>query len=73
MTQSLTETVAAEIRAELGRQQTSAAELAKRLGVSGTYVWRRLNGQAALSTDDLERISDALGVSVTALLGRRAS
>jgi transcriptional regulator with XRE-family HTH domain len=68
MTQSLNDTVAAEVRAELGRQRVSGAELAKRLGVSGVWVSRRLNAHQPLTTDDLEAISRALDVSVTAFL-----
>lgn len=58
-------TVAAEIRAELGRQRLSQTDLARRLGVSRPWVSRRLSGQTALSIADIARIADDLGVAVT--------
>jgi transcriptional regulator with XRE-family HTH domain len=58
-------TVAAEIRAELGRQRLSQADLARRLGVSRPWVSRRLSGQTALSIPDIARIAHELGVAVT--------
>jgi transcriptional regulator with XRE-family HTH domain len=73
MTQSLNDTVAAEVRAELGRQRVTGAELAKRLGVSGVWVSRRLSGHQSLTTDDLEAISTALAVPVSAFLPGRAA
>jgi transcriptional regulator with XRE-family HTH domain len=58
-------TVAAEIRAELGRQRISQADLARRLGVSRPWVSRRLNGDTALTIGDIATIADNLGVPVT--------
>lgn len=56
------ETVAAEVRAELGRQQLSATELAARLGVTPMWLSRRLRGLTALTIDDTVRIAEALDV-----------
>jgi transcriptional regulator with XRE-family HTH domain len=46
----------------------SQIELARRIGKSHTYVGRRLSGETAFDTDDLERIAGILGVSVVDLL-----
>lgn len=62
--------VAAEVRAELGRQQMSQLMLAALLGVSQSYVSRRLHGEAPFSTTDLERIADALRVPIETFLAR---
>jgi transcriptional regulator with XRE-family HTH domain len=62
-------TVAAEIRAELGRQRISQADLARRLGVSRPWVSRRLNGDTALTIGDIATIADNLGVPVTHFVG----
>ena len=61
--------VAGEVRAAMGRRAVRAAELARRLGRSQTWVSQRLNGNVALDTDDLEAVSAALGVSPQQLLG----
>lgn len=73
MPTSLNDSVAAEIRAELGRQRISSAELARRLGRSDAWVSYRLSSRHALSTDDLERIADALDVSVHCFLPARVA
>lgn len=62
------EAVAAEVRAAVGRRNTNSTALARRLGVSQTYVWRRLKGEVAFDTDDLHRIAGLLGVAVSDLL-----
>lgn len=46
----------------------SATRLARELKVSQTYVWRRLSGETAFDTDDLERIAAVLDVPVADLL-----
>lgn len=69
---TLREQVAEEVRVLLARRRTSATALAKTLGVSQTYVWRRLTGETAFDLDDLERIANALGVTVLDLLPRSA-
>lgn len=63
--QTLNESVAAEIRSELGRQGMRQGELAVQLGWSATYLSRRLNGQVDFSTTDIGQISEALGVPLT--------
>lgn len=62
MSQSTTEYVAAEVRAELGRQGRDNAWLAKQLDVSEMWVSRRLRCITEFSADDLVRTAHALGV-----------
>lgn len=68
----LREEVAAEVRAKLARERISGSELARQLGWSQSYTTRRLDGRIALDLDDLERIADALGVTVHDLIPRTA-
>lgn len=66
----LREYVAEEIRALLGRRKMSATQLAKLMGVSQPYVWRRMTSETAFDLDDLQRIATILGAEVTDLLPR---
>lgn len=66
----LREHAAEEVRALLGRRRISATELARRLGVSQTYVWRRLSGETAFDLDDLEKIAAVLNVEAVELMPR---
>lgn len=68
MAQSLNERVASEVRAEMGRQQLSVNELARRLGFSQPYLSRRMNGTVPLDLIDLEKIARELGVAVETLV-----
>lgn len=71
----LTQRVAAEIRAELGRQQMSQRRLAELLGIDQALVSRRLAATNARpwTTDEIDRIAAALGVPVDRLLGAPAA
>lgn len=64
MTTGLTQRVAAEIRAELARQQMSQRELARRLGIDQAIVSKRLTGGIGRSwtLDELDSIAVVLGV-----------
>jgi transcriptional regulator with XRE-family HTH domain len=64
----LREYVAEELRVLLARRRMSGVQLAKHIGKSHTYVWRRLNGETAFDLDDLERIGVVLGVEPADLL-----
>lgn len=68
MGQTKSEFVAAEIRAELGRQSKSNAWLASKLDVSEMWVSRRLRDVTDITVADLERIAAALDVPVTNFL-----
>jgi transcriptional regulator with XRE-family HTH domain len=65
---SLNNTIAAEVRAELGRRNLSQAQLAVRLGWTQVRLSRRLRSVSDFSTAELEQISDALGVPIAHLL-----
>lgn len=67
---TLAETVAAEVRAEMGRQRIPATALAQELGVSDMYLSRRLGGDKPIPFDlaELERIAAALGVPASQFL-----
>lgn len=66
----LTAEVASEIRARMGRDNVSRAELARRLKVEDSWVGKRLNGRTEIGLSDLQRIARALGVPVIDLLPR---
>jgi DNA-binding Xre family transcriptional regulator len=69
--ESLSDYVAGEIRAMIGRKRTSGRELAGRLGVSRSWVSYRLTGNTEITLNDLERIAAALDVEITELLPAR--
>lgn len=64
--------VAAEVRAELGRQGMSQQKLADRLGWTQVRLSRRLStGETSpvpFSVGELQNVADALGVPVTTFL-----
>lgn len=63
--------IAAEIRAELGRQQLSNRRLAMMIGGGVSYAWvnRRINAcDVDLTFEDVERIAEALKVPLERLL-----
>lgn len=66
---TLNETAIQEIRAELARQRMTQAELAQRMEPerSQRYVSHRLTGRVPLSMDDMETISNVLGVPILQL------
>jgi transcriptional regulator with XRE-family HTH domain len=65
---TLSEEVAEEIRAQLGRKRISQAELARKLGVSGTWVSYRLAGKQPIDLNDLAGIAATLDVAVADLI-----
>jgi transcriptional regulator with XRE-family HTH domain len=71
MAETLRARAAAEVRAEIARQQITQDGLAARLGVSQTWVSRRINGNTAFSTEDLDLVARALGVPVANFTTRR--
>ena len=62
--------VSAEVRAEMGRQNVSARELARRVKRSGPYVQDRLNENKTFNLNDLEVISGALGLTPSEFIDR---
>jgi transcriptional regulator with XRE-family HTH domain len=73
MTQPLTETVAAEVRAELARRNISKTEAAAKLGISRTLLWNRLRGESPFTVDELEALAELLGVPAARFLTGGAS
>jgi transcriptional regulator with XRE-family HTH domain len=69
-TYTLSERVAEEIRAMLGRKRMSGRQLATKLGVSQTWMSTRLSGTTPIDLNDLEKIARVLDVEVTDLLPR---
>lgn len=63
-------TVAAEIRAELGRQRIKYAELSRRLGMSRQRVWALLTDDRPLRDVEIKDIADVLGVPASELMRR---
>lgn len=66
---TLTQMVAAEVRAELARRQITQQQLAAAIGLSQASVSERLRGKTPFTTEDLEKVSAALGVHPAVLLG----
>lgn len=64
MDTDLNATAAAEIRAEMARQRRRDADLAAHLGVSPKTVSATLNGRRRIDLNDIERISEFLGVDL---------
>lgn len=61
--------IAAEVRAELGRQQLSQRRFALMLGVSYPWVNRRIGAtDVEITLEDLERMAKALNVPVQRLM-----
>lgn len=64
------QSIAAEIRAELGRQHQSKRWLAEQIGEPHVTVTRWVNGDGPMSFDSMDAICAALGVSVVDILRR---
>lgn len=70
---SLTDAVAAQVRAELKERDIPQRAIAALLGVSQAAVWRRLTGEVAFNTAELEKIAAYLDLSVAELIEQRAA
>lgn len=68
MPKPLTETVAAEVRAELARQNISRTDAAAKLGMSRTLLWSRLRGETPFKVSELECLAELVGVPVSRFL-----
>jgi transcriptional regulator with XRE-family HTH domain len=73
MGEDFTAQVAAEIRAEMGRQRMSQEALAARIGISQQSLSRRLLGTYPFNTIELAKAAEALNVPVGRLLSRAVS
>lgn len=70
MTASTPTPLALEIRAEMARQQLTAADLAVRCDLSVSQVTRRLNGTVDISIGEAVILTDAVGVPLHTMLQR---
>jgi transcriptional regulator with XRE-family HTH domain len=66
-TQPLAPFVAAEIRAEMARQNLTSAALALRVGRPKQTVHRWTAGQTPVAVDDLPAVCEALGITLVEL------
>lgn len=66
----MTEAVAAELRAELGRQKLSMREFSRRSSLPLTTLQRTLSGKRAIDVDELFEICDWLEVDAGDLIAR---
>jgi hypothetical protein len=69
MANTLTASVAEEIRAELGRQRRSGVWLARQVGMTQSRFSRRLVGDLPFDLNELEQVAAALNVPLGKLLG----
>lgn len=63
------EAVAAEVRAEMGRQRKAQADLARALDITIPTAARRLRGEVPFDVIELAVVADWLGVDVQRLAG----
>lgn len=70
--QTPAERVAAEVRAALARQSRPQMYVGEVLGMSRSSVARRLSGQVPFDVAELHKLSDALGVPVSAFMAGAA-
>lgn len=66
----LARAVAAEVRAEMARQEMTGIELSRVTGLSNNYLARRLRGEFPFTLNDLEPVASALRVSPAELFSR---
>jgi transcriptional regulator with XRE-family HTH domain len=69
-TATLSELVAEEVRAYMGRKRMSQAQLARGVGKTEMWVSLRLRGRQAIDLNDLMAIADVLGIDASELLTR---
>lgn len=68
MPKPLTETVAAEVRAELARANISRTDAAAKVGISRTLLWSRLRAESPFTVAELEALAELIGIPVTKFL-----
>lgn len=73
MAENLTLRTAAEVKAEMARQDVKQRVVAGWLGISQTQVSARLRGRIAFNTDELGLIAQHLDVPVTQFFPRVAA
>lgn len=68
MAESLTDRVAAEVRAEMARRRMTQRQLAEIMGISQPQVMQRLTGKLGFRLAELEHLAKALDVPVARFL-----
>lgn len=66
--ETFTQAVSRRLRGKLGEYQVSGLQLAAMTGLGRTLIFRRLSGETALNTDELERICAATGIDMAYLV-----
>jgi predicted transcriptional regulator len=64
--------VTAKVRATIAELGISGVELSRRLGVTQSYMARRLSGDVPWRVGELDAVAQALGVPVTQFLASAA-
>ena len=64
------ELIAAEIRAELAKQEKTIPDLSEAIGIPVTTARRSAKGQRAMTIDEIADTASYLGIPVTELLRR---
>lgn len=72
MTRTAVERIAANVRAEMARQQITQVQLAGRLELSQAAISRRLSSRVPFNVEELARIAGVLEVPLSALLHEAA-
>lgn len=62
--------IAAEIRAEMGRQKYGPVKLAAATRIPRSRLARRLSGQTPFNTDELVAVTTALDVTIAEVIRR---
>lgn len=65
---SLTKSAAGELRAHLARHELRVADIAVSLGVTNSWIYRRLNGEISPTLEEIERICAALDLPVSEIV-----
>jgi transcriptional regulator with XRE-family HTH domain len=73
MTFSLSESVAAEVRAEMARQSKTQADLGRVLGLVQPAISLRLRGKRPFKLNELDRLARYFGVPISSLIRERAA
>jgi transcriptional regulator with XRE-family HTH domain len=71
VTKNLAQTVPALLRAELARRDIARGDFAERLGVSSTWLYRRLSGTVEMTLSDLELMTNELGITPEEVVAAR--
>lgn len=58
------DTIAAAVRAEIARAGLTQRDIARALGVTHTYLWRRTHGEVGFAAEELVTIADHLAIPV---------